>query len=119
MTDLPPPLANPCNECPWRKNAKAGYLGPHRAKKWAQMAHGEGAIACHKTIKVSESWEDTRQCAGAASFRANVCKMPRDPTVAQGPPRDDVFQTTEAFVEHHTDGDQTWHPSDMYADHGE
>lgn len=112
--DLPPVVASPCSECPWRKSAVAGYLGPHSAKEWVRMAHGETAIACHKTIQVDESWEGARQCAGSAAFRANVCKRPRDPNVASGPPREDVFSNNEEFVSHHTHGEQHWQASDMW-----
>ena len=79
------------------------------------MIHGESAIACHKTIVASGEWEGAKQCAGAASFRANVAKSPRDRSVAQGPKRDDVFPSNQAFVEHHTKGKQTWVLHDMYA----
>lgn len=79
------------------------------------MAHGETAIACHRTIKVSGSWEGARQCAGAASFRANVFKSPRDPEVADGPPRDDVFHSNQAFLDHHAPG-EVWKAMDMWAD---
>ena len=112
--DLPPPVPQPCNDCPWRKNATPGWLGPHSAKQWVRMAHGETPIACHETIKFDGSWEGAKQCAGAASFRANVAKRPRDPAVALGPRREDVFETTEDFVEYHTEGQQTWEPTDMW-----
>lgn len=113
FTHLPDVVPQPCNECPWRKVALSGYLGPHSPKEWIRMAHGESAIACHKTIKVSESWEGTRQCAGAASFRANVAKTPRDPSVAYGPAREDVFPDNQAFLDHHAPG-QVWEMADMY-----
>ena len=107
-------VASPCNECPWRKDSRPGHLGPHSAKQWIRMAHSDTAIACHKTIQISESWEGTQQCAGAAAFRANVAKRSRDPRVIQRPPRDDVFPDNESFVEHHTRGKEHWEPSDMW-----
>lgn len=114
--ELPPCVASPCSQCPWRKSAAPGYLGPYSPRQWLRIAHGESAIACHKTIKVSGSWEGTSQCAGAAAFRANVCKNPRDPQVIAGPPREDVFQSNEEFMRHHTGGLEGWDPSDMYTE---
>jgi len=48
---LPQATPRPCNDCPWRRKSCAGWLGPFGIK----------------------------QCAGAAVYRANVCKSPRDP----------------------------------------
>lgn len=80
------------------------------------MAHGDSAIACHKTIPPGgDTWEGVEQCAGAASFRANVAKRSRDPRVAHGPQREDVFQSNEEFVQYHTDGEEHWEPQDMWS----
>jgi hypothetical protein len=114
--ELPACVASPCNECPWRTVATPGHLGPHSPREWLRLAHADTAIACHKTIQVSESWEGTKQCAGAASFRANVAKRSRDPNVSWGPPRNDVFQSNEEFMRHHTRGKEGWTPSDMWGD---
>lgn len=96
-----PATPSPCDECPWRKDSIPGYLGPHTAEEWLNMAHGEGPIACHKTIKVNDSWEGARQCRGAASYRANSLKIPRNPEIVVGPTDDRVFKFWE-FIEHHT-----------------
>ena len=46
--------------------------------------------------------EGIKQCRGAAIYRANVCKSPRDPEVARGPvDRENVFASPMAFKEHH------------------
>jgi len=76
---------------------------------WLRAADSDIAIACHQTIVSEEGstvgkWEhpDIRQCQGAATFRANTLKEPRDPEVACGPAdRDNVFATKEEFWEHH------------------
>jgi hypothetical protein len=65
---------------------------------------GETPIACHLTIRKDGEWvEGTRQCAGAARFRANVCKSPRDPSVREGcrPDHERVFSTVQEFNDHH------------------
>lgn len=102
-TNIPPAVKDPCNECPWRRDAAPGHLGPHSAMEWHRIAHGESAIACHKTIRVSGEWAPgTRQCRGAAIFRENVCKNPRNPTIETGPrDMETVFATDEEFIEHH------------------
>lgn len=104
MPDLPEATKTPCNECPWRRNAARGWLGPFDAEQWVALAHGEEAIACHKTIEVEDDWTQPgiRQCAGAATYRGNVAKRPRDPEVALLPAdRDAVFANPREFTEHH------------------
>lgn len=111
----PPATAAPCNECPWRRVAAPGWLGPHTAMKWVEIIHGEEPIACHKTIKdVGEDgrgdWDHPamRQCRGAAIFREHVMKSPRDPNIAMGPADPDkVFVTNAEFIAHHTGDDLT------------
>lgn len=104
---LPEVTKTPCNECPWRRAAWAGHLGPHTAEEWVEMAHGEGAIACHKTIRaeVEADWSDEglRQCAGAAQFRTNVFKSPRNTQIAVAASRDTetVFAWNDEFLDHH------------------
>lgn len=105
---LPPVRRNPCGDCPWRVNSLPGWLGPHSADEWLAMAHGEGPIACHTTIVGDENgdgdWDhpDILQCAGAARFRANVCKSPRDPDIARGPAdRENIFTWNDKFLAHH------------------
>jgi hypothetical protein len=100
---LPEATARPCNECPWRRNAARGYLGPFTAEEWLLLAHSDEAIACHLTIEEEGSWEgNTKQCRGAAICRANMAKTPRDPEVITGPKdRELVFGTPMEFREHH------------------
>jgi hypothetical protein len=75
------------------------------------MAHGEVPIACHTSIDPCSTNEDgytdwdqegLLQCSGAARFRANAMKMPRDPDVAHGPKDDKIFKLTSEFLEHHS-----------------
>lgn len=101
---LPDATSRPCNDCPWRREAAPGWLGPHDAKTWVQMAHGETAIACHLTI-TDESWDDPgmRQCKGAAIYRANVGKLPRSHEVTRASAdREKIFSSPMQFTDHHT-----------------
>lgn len=104
--DLPPARDTPCTECPWRRISAPGWLGPYTAEQWFRLAHSDEPIACHLTIVTDGEWEDgTMQCAGAARYRANVAKQPRDPQVASGPvDRDTVFARPDEFLAHHTKG---------------
>jgi len=107
---MKPPAPKPCNDCPWRRNAAPGWLGPHTAEEWCQMAHGDGQIACHQTIPegTPEDGSDLDQmtaCAGAAIFRANVCKAPRSlrgiPGYAMPADRERVFSWDNEFIDYH------------------
>ena len=100
---LPDTTKKPCNECPWRRNATPGYLGPETSEQWATWAHSGGPINCHKTVKIDDDWTQPglRQCAGVATFRANAGKDPQ-PGVAIGPPDTErVFATSAEFLDHH------------------
>jgi hypothetical protein len=64
------------------------------SEDYVQMAHGEQQIDCHTKVGP--------QCAGAAIYRANVLKMPRDNSVIQLPmDTDTVFKTPMEFIAHH------------------
>ena len=86
----------PCSDCPWSRDSLPGWLGGLTADAWIAGAHGEGQIDCHTLIGA--------QCAGAATYRANVCKLPRKPDVLRLPvDRDHVFANREEFLDHHGD----------------
>jgi hypothetical protein len=118
----PEATAKPCSECPWRRGAASGYLGPYDPRKWIRIALTDSPIACHKTIVVTDplegegSWDHPkiRQCAGAAIFRANVGKSPKNPTVATGPADpENVFDDVVEFCHHHGD-DEIEKPIGIY-----
>lgn len=111
MSGLPEATKKPCRECPWRRVAAAGWLGPYDAQTWVELAHSETPIACHMTIDEEETegdWTapDLRQCAGAAQYRKNVAMLPRnrDIAIALNKDIDTVFTTPFEFIEHHTKG---------------
>lgn len=107
MKPLPPVREKPCFDCPWRRNAAKGWLGPFSAEQWEELAHSDVAIACHITIPENSAFgdwdnDDLLQCAGAAIYRSNIAKSPRNPEVATLPAdRETVFGFGE-FVEYHT-----------------
>lgn len=119
MGHLPEATKVACNECPWRRESAPGWLGPMDADEWVALVHSEEAIACHITIEEEGDWTTPgiRQCAGAATYRGNVCKRPRDPEVALLPAdRDKVFATPGQFLEHHTADDKDYGPRGPYSD---
>ena len=84
----------PCDDCPWRRDSIAGWLGPGSPGAWLQAAHGDGRINCHALTGV--------QCAGAAIYRTNVCKRPRNPELLLlAANKRDVFATPDEFRSHH------------------
>lgn len=83
----------PCPDCPWSRESLPGWLGGLAPREWILIAHGDGVIECHTTDK---------QCAGAAIYRANVCKHPRDPSaLSLKPNRVTVFASPAEFTAHH------------------
>lgn len=101
-TELPPAVYSPCSQCPWRREAWAGYLGPLSAENWVKIANSDMPIMCHQTIEESDNYEGTFQCKGAAIFRANICKAPRREDAAVGPQdKEKIFASAQEFTDHH------------------
>jgi hypothetical protein len=119
-THYPKPTAAPCNECPWRRDARPGHLGPYSPEDWAKIAHRDGPIACHKTIVVTNPLEGSgdwdhpkmRQCRGAAIFRRQVGKEPRNEAIVTCDPDPIVFDDTNEFVVYH--GGEEMERGDIY-----
>lgn len=89
----------PCGDCPWRRDALPGWTGGLTPETWIRGAHGDEQIDCHTLTGA--------QCAGAAIYRANVCKRPRNPETLRLPAdRDHVFESPTEFLEHHVDVDE-------------
>lgn len=107
--DMRPPTKRPCSECPWRRTASRGWLGPLDAGEWVKLAQSDHPIACHTTIPDGFDVDaddhrvgEMRQCAGAAIFRSNICKSPRDDTIVDLPAdRQRVFARPAEFIAHH------------------
>lgn len=113
---LPDATSVPCNDCPWRRAAAPGWLGPFDASMWLAIARSDAPIACHLTIRselvgpdsmtVPERWDQPglRQCRGAAIYRCNTAKMPRHLDDARHESESDlglVFGSEAEFLAHH------------------
>jgi hypothetical protein len=84
----------PCIDCPFSRESIHGWLGDSSIDEWLQSVHGEARLNCH-TIS-------NQQCAGAAIYRGNMCKLPRDRNLLVLPPdRKLVFSTPAEFKKHH------------------
>jgi len=84
----------PCGDCPWARTALNGWLGGDTIEDWLALAHGEGMMECHTLVGA--------QCAGASIYRANVCKLMRNPEALQLPAdRERVFASPAEFRAHH------------------
>jgi hypothetical protein len=87
-------IRKPCSDCPFGRIALKGWLGSMPLPDWIRAIQGESRIDCHTLIGP--------QCAGAAIFRANICKKPRDKSLLVLPPDDSlVFSSVEEFTKHH------------------
>lgn len=84
----------PCSDCPWRRDSVQRWLGGLSPQDWLEYAHGEDKIDCH-TLRGP-------QCAGAAIYRSNVCKSPRNKSLLVLPPNKvAVFSNPREFEAHH------------------
>lgn len=85
-----------CSDCPWSRGSVAGWLGGMTAEEWLRDAHGEARILCHVHLP--------HQCAGAATYRANTLKVPRDRDALVLPAdKKRCFATPAEFLKHHVD----------------
>ncbi len=85
---------SPCSDCPWRQNSLKGWLNGELPDAWLADVHGEQRIDCHVLIGP--------QCAGAAIYRGNICKHPRQKDLLVLPPdRVKVFGSPMEFKKHH------------------
>jgi hypothetical protein len=91
----------PCVDCPFGRIALQGWLALMTPEEWLLVAHGEGRMECHTMQELSgQPW----QCAGAATFRANIYKVARDDSILILPKNKKlVFATDQEFWDHHSE----------------
>ena len=104
------PTKQPCSDCPFRRNAVAGWLGEAAPESFIVEISMERPLPCHQTIDYEDKdwlskWnagEIGSTCAGALIMSANMCKLPRDrafPRMEKD--KTAVFPTHQAFLDHH------------------
>lgn len=92
-------LRTPCTDCPWSRRSLAGWLGSMSPQEWLAAAHGEALVDCHAHTFPEGG---APQCAGIAIYRANICKLARDPEIRKLPAdRTTVFANPAEFTAHH------------------
>lgn len=119
-----PPLKQPCRECPFNRDSAPGYLGADDPVGFMAATLRDSPMPCHMTVDYEDpDWRaetgpfgDARQCAGAAIFFSNICKLSRDLHRDSLPSdRETVFSTPQEFIDHH-DGDASTLMDVLYGD---
>lgn len=95
----------PCAECPFSRKTTRGALGGAGPTTFIGQVHGPFLLSCH----MDPGYEKDRrspellQCAGAATFRANIGVAPLMPKELMSLPADTehVFATPTEFLAHH------------------
>ena len=101
-------LTQPCSECPFRRVAPPGWLGPWTPEGLvSHLKENDVMFECHQTIPDDDASDvGLQQCAGAAIFANNFCKRARDRDRAWHQDRlgiddKDVFSHPQEFIDHH------------------
>lgn len=119
-----------CKECPFRRDAAAGYLGGWSPEMYIDAVLSPVSLACHCSPGFHEKppvIETQLHCTGLAAFRANIgyiCSIPHPvaglipadahkSTQAIGHDEDQYFSTIMEFVEHHRAGQLPPTPEDV------
>ncbi len=101
----------PCNDCPFRKKAPAGWLGANHPEQFMMAAQNSG-IPCHTTVDYErEDWEVEQDyaplCAGSVILMKNASMMPYSDAVraalTEVEKSDEVFNWPFEFVRHHSE----------------
>ncbi len=88
-------ITQPCSDCPWARAALRGWLGGHSVDDWLEAVQSDARIDCHALNGI--------ECAGAAIYRDNICKLPRDLDVLRlDGDTERVFDGPAEFRQHHT-----------------
>lgn len=90
-----PQPTRPCAVCPVRRDSLP-FRDDDAAADLVAELHSDALVFCAS--------ERGNQCAGAAIYRANVCKLPRDRQALRLPvDRDKVFDSSSLLICHHRD----------------
>lgn len=95
----------PCAECPFSRAIEPASTGGADPAIYIGQAYGPFLLPCHMDPNYKKDQRDPGliQCAGAAAFRANVCRdvlMPKE--LLRCPPDEDlVFAESAELLAHH------------------
>jgi hypothetical protein len=76
----------PCRECPFRREAPKGWLGPWTVEEVHSTVQGEGGLACHLDVGRNgegKPIEFYRPCVGSLLHANKTCKAYRNPRLAE------------------------------------
>lgn len=105
-----------CNQCPFRPNAAAGWLGGYTADDILNAIRTEQPFYCHKQVEEHpdgyddpdwEEWaeENADQCVGFLIMTKRMCKLPTGKAHAAAVRDVDVSQPIlfppQVFLDHH------------------
>lgn len=104
-------LTKPCNECPFRRESLAGWLGPWDPDDLLRVI-GNSTFPCHRTVKPedyhNEDAPHLESCAGMAIFLNNKVERSRNDSnrchqeLLRGSEHaPSVFRTGTEFLDHH------------------
>lgn len=87
-------ITRPCSDCPLSRESLNGWLGGGTPDEWGEALHSDSRMNCHVL--------EGAQCAGAAIYRRNICKSPRDKSLLVLPAdHGAVFSNRAEFLAHH------------------
>ncbi len=89
----------PCSDCPFRRDALPGWLAGLTPEQFVADAHLETRMDCHTRKETKRThW----QCAGVATYRANILKRRRSLQILELPQdKTKVFATPTEFIAYH------------------
>lgn len=104
----------PCGTCPFSRSVRPGALGGGSIPQFIGQVCGPFFLPCHSQPNYGEirsqmksgagGFEEARQCAGAAVFRANIGRPgtgANSMELTLPPDREKVFSSYAEFVAHH------------------
>lgn len=96
----------PCGECIFRRDSVPGETGGSPVQTYVGQIRGPFWIPCHcsRGYRGKESrFGEESECAGAATFRANLglTSIMPSPLLRVEPDHENVFSTFAEFVAHH------------------
>jgi hypothetical protein len=109
-------LKKPCAACPFRKDAVPSWLGNYTPQGVVDSIKADQPFFCHHDVENKIGYDDpdwqekamesAQHCAGALIFARKMCKLSRDPEIAEGQrkinPNQDILFPPEQFVEYHS-----------------
>jgi len=95
----------PCDECPWSKAVKSGALGGSHPDVYVGQVVGPFWLPCHMSKNYAGKMSDvndTQDCRGAATFRANIKVKPAKGLLELPPDNGETcFSSLAEFYAHH------------------